>query len=287
VVQHHTQPGRQLIGFGSPQFGGSGSYHRHVYMFDDGRLRFGVWTGQTNVIDSAKAYDDGKWHHLLAQQGPGGMQLYVDNELVGTHPQTSAQDYSGYWRLGGDNTWGGNSSNYFAGQIDDVAVYSKNLTAGEVQDHFSKGGGQMLNVKPVADFTSEVTKQSVAFDGSGSTDSDGSIASYAWDFGGGATSTLAKPIHSYATVGDFSVTLTVTDDDGATGTVTKTVSTVANAKPTAAFTSHVTKLAAAFDGSGSSDSDGTVASYAWDFGDGSTGTGAKPSHSTRRPGTMR
>jgi PKD repeat protein len=273
-----TNRGGKLIGFGSSQFGASGSYDRHVYMFDDGRLRFGVWTGQTNVIDSAKAYNDGKWHHLVAQQGPSGMQLYVDNELVGTNPQTNAQDYSGYWRVGGDNAWGGNSSNYFAGRIDDIAVYSKNLAAAEVQDHFTKGGGQLPNVNPVAAFTSVVTKQSVAFDGSGSTDSDGSIASYAWDFGDGATSAVAKPTHTYATVGDFSVTLTVTDDDGATGTETKTVTTVANAKPTAAFSSNVTKLAAAFDGSGSSDSDGTVVSYAWDFGDNSTGTGAKPSH---------
>ena len=41
-----TTQGGKLIGFGSDQFGGSGGYDRHVYMFDDGRLRFGVWTGQ-------------------------------------------------------------------------------------------------------------------------------------------------------------------------------------------------------------------------------------------------
>ena len=79
-------------------------------MFDDGRLRFGVWTGFTNVIDSTKAYNDGKWHHMVATQGGDGMKLYVDGELVGTNGQTSAQDYTGYWRLGGDTTWGGNSS---------------------------------------------------------------------------------------------------------------------------------------------------------------------------------
>jgi hypothetical protein len=51
-----------------------------------------------------------------------------------------------------------------------------------------------------------------------------------------------------------------------------------NAAPTAAFTSTSADLTASFDATGSSDSDGTVASYAWTFGDGTTGTGATPSH---------
>ncbi|HET9648570.1 MAG TPA: LamG-like jellyroll fold domain-containing protein, partial [Microlunatus sp.] len=273
-----TTRGGKLIGFGSSQFGGSGSYDRHVYMFDDGRLRFGVWTGQTNVIDTSASYNDGTWHHLVAQQGSNGMQLFVDDQLVGTNPQTQAQGYTGYWRVGGDTTWGGNSSNYFAGSIDDVAVYSKTLSQAQITDHFLKGGGQVPNVNPTADFTSTVTKQTVTFDGTGSSDSDGTIASYAWDFGDGATSTQAKPSHTFAAAGDQTVKLTVTDNQGATDSVTKTVTTVDNAKPTAAFTYDVNNLAVSFDGSGSSDSDGTVASYSWDFGDGATSTAAKPNH---------
>ena len=48
-----TTQGGKLIGFGIDQPAAVGSYDRHVYMFDDGRLRFGVWTGQTNVIDTS------------------------------------------------------------------------------------------------------------------------------------------------------------------------------------------------------------------------------------------
>ncbi|WP_344801810.1 PKD domain-containing protein [Microlunatus ginsengisoli] len=273
-----TTRGGKLIGFGSSQFGLSGGYDRHVYMFDDGRLRFGTWTGQTNVIHSSASYNDGKWHHLVAQQGSNGMQLWVDNQLVGTNPQTAAQAYTGYWRVGGDNTWGGNSSNYFAGKIDDVAIYSKTLSSAQIADHFGKGGGQLPNVKPTADFSADVTKLKVSFDGTKSSDSDGTIASYAWDFGDGATSTEAKPSHTFAAAGDQTVKLTVTDDDGATDSVTKTVTTTDNAKPTAAFTSSVNKLKVSFDGTGSTDADGTIASYAWDFGDGGTSTEAKPSH---------
>jgi PKD repeat protein len=58
-----------------------------------------------------------------------------------------------------------------------------------------------------------------------------------------------------------------------------------NAAPTAAFTATTSGLTAAVDGRGSADADGTVASHAWDFGDGSTGTGATASHTYARAGT--
>ena len=58
-----------------------------------------------------------------------------------------------------------------------------------------------------------------------------------------------------------------------------------NQAPTAAFTSSCTNATCSFDGSGSTDSDGSVASYAWKFGDGSTGTGATPSHTYAAAGT--
>ena len=57
----------------------------------------------------------------------------------------------------------------------------------------------------------------VSFSSAGSSDSDGAIAGYLWDFGDGNTSTSANPSHTYQTDGTFTVSLTVTDDDGATG----------------------------------------------------------------------
>ncbi len=83
------------------------------------------------------------------------------------------------------------------------------------------------------------------------------------------------------------MTLTVTDNDGATGTVTKPVTTVANASPTAVFTSTVDKLVVSFNAAGSSDSDGTVASYGWDFGDGRPAPGCRRTTPMRLPVTMR
>ena len=85
---------------------------------------------------------------------------------------------------------------------------------------------------PVASFTSVATDLAVAFDGSGSTDADGTVASYVWAFGDGATSTLQKPGHTYAAAGTYSVTLTVKDDKGLVSPVTTKSVTVS---ATAAF----------------------------------------------------
>lgn len=69
------------------------------------------------------------------------------------------------------------------------------------------------------------------FDGSGSTDADGTISSYAWDFGDGASSTQAQPDHTYASSGTYTVGLTVTDDDGATASTSRTVTVTDDADP--------------------------------------------------------
>ncbi|MCW8997231.1 MAG: PKD domain-containing protein, partial [Kangiellaceae bacterium] len=67
------------------------------------------------------------------------------------------------------------------------------------------------------------TNSAISFSSAGSTDSDGNIASYAWDFGDGNTSSSANPSHAYPLAGSYVVTLTVTDNDGATASTTATV----------------------------------------------------------------
>lgn len=86
-----------------------------------------------------------------------------------------------------------------------------------------------VNVPPLARLTgpsSGQTIDSLTFDGSTSTDSDGSIVSFTFDFGDGSapiTSAMASAAHTFTTAGSFTVTLTVTDDDGATASTTLTV----------------------------------------------------------------
>jgi subtilisin family serine protease len=78
------------------------------------------------------------------------------------------------------------------------------------------GGGGETNSPPTASFTFGCTELSCDFNGSGSSDSDGSIVSYAWDFGDGATATGEIASHTYESGDTYTVTLTVTDDGGAT-----------------------------------------------------------------------
>jgi PKD repeat protein len=139
------------------------------------------------------------------------------------------------------------------------------------------------NAPPVAAFTFSCSSLSCTVDGSGSADSDGTIASYSWAFGdqSGASGQVAH--HSYAGAGTYPVTLTVTDDVGATATVSHSV-TVTNASPTASLAVRCTGLICALDGGGSVDPDGTIVNYQWSFGDGTGGTGTTTEHSYPRAG---
>jgi len=127
----------------------------------------------------------------------------------------------------------------------------------------------------------------VNFTGSNSTDGDGTIVGYEWNFGDGSlVSTLADPAHTYAP-GIWTATLTVTDDQGATSTATVTIDV--NDPPTASATSNVTSgvapLTVNFTGS-ANDNDGSF-SLSWDFGDGSPAVtdSLNPSHTYTSAGT--
>jgi PKD repeat protein len=128
-----------------------------------------------------------------------------------------------------------------------------------------------------------------SFTSTGSADSDGTIASYDWDFGDGSShAATASASHIYSVAGTFTATLTVTDNNGATGTATKSVTVVDNVFPTTAPTVDVSTGTTAtnfhFDAHGA-DSDGTVASYFWAFGDGTFASTATPTKKYTTPGT--
>lgn len=222
----NSTSGGKIIGFGNAQNGESNNYDRHVYMLANGHVVFGVWTGQANTVETPVSFNDNEWHHAVATQGPDGMKLYLDGELQGTNPQTQSQAYDGYWRVGGDSSWGGD--NYFDGVIDEAAVYSYVLDSGRVLAHFQAAGGH-VNEAPTATFTSTQDQRRVTFSGSG-TDNDGSIAGYQWDFGDGTTSTEQNPTHVYTTDGAFTVKLTVYDNKGASGNVSHAVTVSAPAQ---------------------------------------------------------
>ncbi|MGW7347413.1 CBM96 family carbohydrate-binding protein [Streptomyces sp. NPDC054854] len=136
-----TTRGGKLIGFGNNTVNSSGSYDKQIYMTNAGRLIFGVYNGSTRTISTGlfETYNDNKWHHVVGTQGPGGMTLYVDGQNKGTNSATNSTPYAGYWHVGGDNlgSWPTRpTSNFFAGQIDETAVYPTVLTQAQVKGHY-------------------------------------------------------------------------------------------------------------------------------------------------------
>lgn len=136
----NTTRGGKLFGFGNNQAGGSNRYDKHLYMTNAGRLVFGVYTGGFRTVTTSGTYNDDKWHHVVATQGAGGMILYVDGAQKGTLNVTTNENFTGYWHAGGDNltSWPDRpTSDYWAGKLDETAVYPSVLSAAQVQNHYA------------------------------------------------------------------------------------------------------------------------------------------------------
>jgi PKD repeat protein len=142
---------------------------------------------------------------------------------------------------------------------------------------------QVADVAPVARITAPSTRKlntPLTFDGGASSDSDGSVTGYEWDTGSGYQAGGRTLTATFTTTGSHTVRLRVTDDGGLTA-VTSYTFTLSNQAPTARITLPApagARTPLTFDGSGSSDPDGTVARYDWDLdGNGSyETTGVSP-----------
>ncbi len=144
-------------------------------------------------------------------------------------------------------------------------------------------------VQIVANPAEGIAPLAVAFSGS-ATDMDGTVVGYSWSFGDGKTALTANPSHAYDEAGSYRATLTVTDDNGATATATKTIvvsapprNTPPSVSASADPTSGPVPLTVNFSGS-ASDSDGSIASYLWSFGDGSASQSAHAIHQYKSTG---
>jgi YD repeat-containing protein len=269
---------------------------------DGGKFAIGIGNGSARNTAYFDRPSAGAWHHYAFVLDTGAaaadqIKPYVDGELVPFNKTMSGTGAGNF----------ASSQLYFmsraagalfgAGDLDEVAVYDRALSAGTISDHFT-GSSSAPGQAPTASFTATPnpaqTGQTVSFNGAGSSDPDGTIAQYQWDLDGNgsfetSTGTTATTSRSYAGAGSVDVRLRVTDNDGSTATTTRTV-TVQNRLPVAAFTATPNPVqkggTVAFDGSGSSDPDGAVTRYEWDLdGNGSfeTDTGATATTSRSYP----
>ncbi|WP_239113360.1 PKD domain-containing protein [Shimia biformata] len=148
-----------------------------------------------------------------------------------------------------------------------------------------------VNAPPEPRFTTPdralAAGEAAVLDATGSTDGDGNILSYLWEFGDGAIGEGDRVEYAWAQPGTYPVTLTVVDDSGtptATQSLSQTITINAPPVAEAGPDQFLTASDVQFDGRASRDSDGAIARYDWDFGDGHTGTGPNPRHAYARPG---
>jgi PKD repeat protein len=147
----------------------------------------------------------------------------------------------------------------------------------------------LFNKFPVAGFTIGPSTTgpapfAVTLSGAPSSDPDGEIKTYSWDFGDGAAGTGRSVAHTYAAAGTYTIILTVTDNWDASDQAAKTVYVTAAepAGPSASFTASPTSgtspLNVTLDASGSRYAAGTITAYEWTFGDGGNGFGQVVTH---------
>jgi PKD repeat protein len=140
-------------------------------------------------------------------------------------------------------------------------------------DSSNPGGG---NLPPSAGFTYACTSLTCAFTDL-SSDADGSVTQWTWSFGDSSGANARDPAHTYSTDGTYLVTLTVTDNGGHTSATSRSLSVAppaapANLSPAASFQASCAGLTCTFTDT-SSDPDGSIMEWVWDFGDGASSTG--------------
>jgi PKD repeat protein len=248
-------PGGQKVMLMSDVGGASDFQNATVTFDDDATLQFA--TG-TTVLPSG-AYKPLNVGGLEAMPSPAPIEPY--GSALAAFTTTSP---NGTWSLylRDDTLLGGGNSSVSGGWCVDITEVETNSPP------VANAGGPYTGVEGSA----------ITFDGRGSTDPDNNIDSYSWDFGDGSTGNGATVQHTYENGGTYTVTLTVTDANGASSSAPATA-TVAHVAPTATFNAPSTVV----EGSGAtisltSPSSGD-ARYAFDCGTGYGPTGSAPSAS--------
>ena len=218
----------KLIGFGDRASGNSTAQDRNLYLNPAGNLVFSVRPTTTPIaLTSPATYKDGAPHHVVATYTAHDMKLYVDGQQVAARTDVpDAVALNGWWRVGGDAVTGlptPPASGSWNSVLDEVAVYPTALSAQAILRHYDLGRGNQVNEPPTASFTAVPSGLDVAVNAAASTDPDGTVDTYAWDFGDGQTGTGVTTQHSYPADGTYTITLTVTDNGGATASTTRQV----------------------------------------------------------------
>ena len=189
--------------------------------YENGRMYFTL-SGDPNLY----------MRYFTVEDGMVGAERFT---ITGNLPDVDWRDVNGMFLVGDRLYWAHGSTgdlhrvNWQPGARSGVPVGGTDATVDGGHDWRARAlFAGPPNQLPVAAFTSACNGLSCPFNGSASTDQDGTVDSYAWDFGDGATATGPTPSHAYASAGTYPVTLTVTDNLGGTDVQTGSVLASAN-----------------------------------------------------------
>jgi hypothetical protein len=242
-------------------------------MTNNGRLVFGAYDGSTRTIQNSTALNNNAWHHAVATQSAAGMKLYVDGTLVASdclaappRRTTSATGASaGTTSPAGPRR---RAPSNFKGALDEVAVYPYALTA-RLRCRRTTASARASRRRPPPSRRPRPTSMWPSTPAPPLRQARRRSPATSWDFGDESrrTHSAATPSHTYAASGTYTAKLTVTDSNGLAATTEKQVVVqAANVLPTASFEVTGTGLSVSADASASTDSDGTIASYALELG---------------------
>ena len=117
----------RVIVFDESQCDHVNDWDRTIFI-NEGQAGFYVFPGSIQNISGGPNISDDKWHHLAATLDTDGMKLYVDGNLVASHSAvTSAQSFSGFWRIGSFQ------KTTPVGSYDDVIIYNRALSSSEIR----------------------------------------------------------------------------------------------------------------------------------------------------------
>jgi N-acetylmuramoyl-L-alanine amidase/PKD repeat protein len=312
---HYRYTGDTTLGFLNGRWAPGATYTDKIVLFANE-----VWQGsdgETDIEDYIVTANAG-----VDQSANVGDELTFDASASIISPVAEAGTITYQWDLDNDGVYDITTEDLTVKHLfDDAGEYEVKLKVTAFEDIESTDTVEVkINAYPTADpggpYEGEVDEE-ITFDGSASVDSDGTIAEYIWDFGDGDSGSGESPIHTYSEAGTYTVSLAVKDDAGASSVPESTEVVIGeeseqtgegdedgdeedgdddegddegteNVAPTAdpggPYEGEVDEEIT-FDGSASVDSDGTIAEYIWDFGDGDSGSGVNPVHTYTEAGS--
>jgi PKD repeat protein len=198
------------------------SGHEHLYQRSKQLATTGACTGIVpNTVNAACIADS----DANMVKGAGTVFVTVGTGGVPFRDVNTADSEAGYFAtysgLNANPTWG--SLDVTATATDLTASFAR-AAGGTFTDSFTFGpAGPPTNNPPIAEFSATTTNLTANFNATASTDSDGTISGFSWNFGDSTTGGGLTASHAYAAAGTYTVTLTVTDNEGATGVISHPV----------------------------------------------------------------